>query len=366
MLEFLREKAGSWVIKILLFFIAAVFIFTGIDVINAPKKRSIAIVNDKEISMGDFQLLYDNQLNRLKAQFGGQLNEETLKMLQLKQKTFDNLVNRELLIQKAKSYGLIVSDQELGTAIHSMFKDQGGNFSQEIYRSSLSANGITTEQFEASQREQMMIGKLQAIILSSVKVTDMELEEWYNWENSAVDLMYASFDPEAYKNIEIKDADLSQYFEKNKENYKTPAQMQVKYIKIKNDDYKEKVKVSDEEANEYYNDNIENYRMEQTAKARHILIKTDSKDEPAKVEEAKKRAEKVLAEVKAGGDFAKLADQYTEDPSGKGKGGDLGEFTRQKMVKPFSDAAFAMKPGEVGGPVKTEFGWHIIKLYPNA
>lgn len=362
MLVFLREKAGSWIIKVILFLIIAVFVFMGIDVISAPKQRSVATVNGAEISIADFQSVYNNQLNRLKTQFGSQLNEEMLKMLQLKQKTFDNLVTRELFLQKAKEYGIIVSDQELMKSIATMFKNPDGKFNSDAYRQTLAKNGLMPEEFEKSQREQLILTKLQSIILTNVKATDKELEEWYLFENAEVDLNYASFDPSTYKNIEIKDSELSDYFEKNKDNYKLPAQAQIKYVKIKYDDYKSKINVSDEDIKNTYNDSIDDYRVEQKAKARHILVKVDQKADAAKIEETKKKAESILAELKAGGDFAKLADKYTEDPSGKNKGGDLGEFTRNKMVKPFSDSAFALKPGEISDLVKTEFGWHIIKL----
>lgn len=363
MLVFLREKAGSLIIKLILFLIIAVFAFMGIDVIVTPKERTIATVNGSEISVDDFQMIYNNQLNRLKNQFGNQLNEDMLKMMNLKKKALDNLVARELFLQKAKEHGIIVSDQELMESIASMFRTPEGQFNQDFYRQTLAKNGLTTEQFENGQREQLIIGKLQTIIMGGVKLTDAELKEWYDFENSEANLQYVSFDPADFKSVEIKDAELADYFEKNKDKYKIPAKVQVKYVKFKYDDYKAKVAVSEESIKSFYDENIEDFRVEQKAKAKHILIKVDEKADAATAEEAKKKIDGILAETKAAGaDFAKLADKYTEDPSGKGKGGDLGEFSRGKMVKPFSDAAFSMKPGEISEPVKTQFGWHIIKL----
>lgn len=362
MLEFLREKAGSWVIKSILFLIAAIFAFMGIDIINAPRNRSIAVVNGDEISIDDFQHAYNAQMNRLRGQFGGQINEEMLKMMKLKERTLENLQTRMLMLQEAEKYGIIVGDKELSSEIAKMFKSPDGSFNTIFYRDTLQKNGLSVEQFENSQREQMILGKLQDIMTSGVKITEGELEEWYSWENAEVNLEYAAFDPSAFRNIEIKDDELAGYFEKNKDKYKTPVQMQVKYVKLGFDDYRTKTKVSKEEIADFYEENKNDFRLEQKAKARHILIKVDEKAGTEAVESAKKKAEGIVAEAKAGSDFASLADKYTEDPAGKGNGGYLGEFTRQKMEKPFSDAVFSMKPGEVSNPVKTDSGWHIIKL----
>ncbi len=122
------------------------------------------------------------------------------------------------------------------------------------------------------------------------------------------------------------------------------------------------IKVSEEDIRQYYNANIEKFKQKESVRARHILIKVPENADATVREKARKKAEDLLKRVKAGEDFKKLASEYSEDPGSAKKGGDLGYFTRGRMVKPFEDAAFSLKPGEVSGIVKTKFGYHIIKV----
>ena len=122
------------------------------------------------------------------------------------------------------------------------------------------------------------------------------------------------------------------------------------------------IKVSEEDIQQYYNANIEKFKQKESVRARHILIKVPENADAIVREKARKKAEDLLKRVKAGEDFKKLASEYSEDPGSAKKGGDLGYFTRGRMVKPFEDVAFSLKPGEVSGIVKTKFGYHIIKV----
>jgi peptidyl-prolyl cis-trans isomerase D len=137
--------------------------------------------------------------------------------------------------------------------------------------------------------------------------------------------------------------------------------VKVRYLKFDSKAYLSKVELSDEEVREYYDENIESFETPKTVEARHILIKVDQDADPETVKKTKERALKIMKLAREGKNFSELAKKYSEGPT-RDKGGYLGTFKKEAMVKPFSDVAFSLKAGEISEPVRTRFGWHIIKV----
>jgi peptidyl-prolyl cis-trans isomerase D len=195
----------------------------------------------------------------------------------------------------------------------------------------------------------------------NIKVSDLEAQQWYIWNNTEVDIDYVILEPQRYKDIEPTDEEIGDYFDQHKDAYKTEPRIKVRYLYFKPEDYADKVTVSEDDILDYYESNPEKFKSPKTVEARHILIKLDPNASAEDVENARQRIETVLEMAKEGQDFAELAKKYSEGPT-KTQGGNLGAFRKEAMVKPFADKAFSMKAGEISEPVRTRFGWHIIKV----
>jgi peptidyl-prolyl cis-trans isomerase D len=362
MLSLMRKHAGTWIIKIILGAIVIVFVFWGVGSWTSQRQGRIAKVNGDWISAEEYRTTYNQLLEQVRQTFGNNLNDELLKSLQLKKRALDQLIDKTIMLQAAKNLNLRVSDQDLAQSIRSIGAFQvAGVFDSRRYQNVLGQNQLTPEAFEVAQKDALLIGKLRAFITDSVKVSDQEVMEWYKWKESKVSLDYVLVDPNRYKDIKPSPVELNEFFERNKAAYKTEPQVKVRYIAFKPEAYRAQVKISDGEIRDYYETHPEEFKTPKTVEARHILIKVDPDAGPEKVAEAKKRIEDILKLAREGKDFAQLARQYSEGPS-KDKGGYLGAFTKDSMVKPFAEKAFAMKAGEISDPVRTRFGWHIIKV----
>jgi len=362
MLKLMRDYAGSWLIKIILGAIVVVFVFWGVGSFSSQKNMKIALVNGEPITLDDYRPVYNRLINQYRNQFGNTLDESMIKTLGIKKQALDQLIDRTLLQQEASNLNFRVSDEELAESIKSIPEFQiNGVFDNNIYTKVLNLNRLTPQTFEDSRRSDIILERLNSFILNNVKVSEQEIVEWYQWNGASVKIDYAFFDPDTYKNIETSEEELKEYFEKNKESYKTEAKIKIQYIFFNPNNYLDKIKLTDEDITDYYNSNVEEFTEPKTVEARHILFKLDQNSTPEEAEKKKEKANEILKMAKEGKDFAGLAKEYSEGP-GKDKGGYLGVFKKEAMVKPFSDKAFSMKAGEISDPVRTQFGWHIIKV----
>jgi peptidyl-prolyl cis-trans isomerase D len=349
-------------IKILLGGVAVTFISWGGYQFTSQRLSRVALVNGEIISLADYNAAYKRLLNQVRQSFGNNLNDELIKSLQLEQKALDQLVDNLLMRQAAQDLDLRVSDEDLSKAIRNISAFQvAGVFDPRRYQNVLDQNNLTPEDFEVSQREALLIQQLNSLITGSVKVSDAEVIEWFKWDNAAVNLNFFLIETDRYTDIAVTDEEIKAYFEAHKEEYKTDPALKASYLKFDPQSYVDQVKVGDDEITEYYNENQTEFQNPKTVEARHILIKVDQNAGSEEVAKAKERIEGIWQKAKDGQDFAELAKQFSEGPS-KDKGGYLGTFGREAMVKPFADAAFSMKAGEISDPVKTQFGWHIIKV----
>jgi peptidyl-prolyl cis-trans isomerase D len=280
--------------------------------------------------------------------------------LGLRKQALKQLVEKKLMLMEAKSLNFRVTDEELEAAIISIEAFQtDGVFNSRRYNSILNSNRLTPEGFEVEQKEAMLTEKLRSFITENVKVSDQEAMEYFKYQDAAVDIDFVLFTTKRYKNIKPTDDEIKAYFEKHKETYKTKVRLKVRYLHFNPDSFKSDVKIDNDEMLDYYETNRNEFYTPKTVEASHILIKTAKDADAQTVEKTKKRALEIMEMARKGKDFADLAKKYSEGPSGL-KGGSLGAFKREAMVKPFS--AFSMKSGEISEPVRTSFGWHIIKV----
>jgi peptidyl-prolyl cis-trans isomerase D len=363
MLNLMRKHAGSWMIKIILFAIVVVFVFWGVGSMRSRKATQVAEINGEVITLEVYRQAYYTLLENYRRIYGDRLNDTMLKTLRLNEMALDQLIQRALMLQEADRLNIDVSEQELASSVRQITAFQNnGTFDYQLYRRLLSMNNTTVEQFEADRLSTMRLEKLSTTILTGVVVSDDEVRQLYNYNKATVDLDFVLFSPSRYSDIALDEAEIKAYFEANQKNYLTEPKIKVRYIKFDPADYPPKNVIPDERITDYYNSNPEEFKVKKRVKASHILVKVDAKADAETVAAKKQEALKIAALAKApGANFSELAKEYSQGPS-KDQGGQLGWFSKGRMVKPFEDQAFAMSAGQISEPVKTQFGWHIIKV----
>ena len=363
LLSLMRKQAKSWLIKFLIGIIAVVFIFYFGYSFTSKDAVKVAEVNGDYISGVEYQKAYQNLLQALQREYKNAWNDNLIKVFDLENRAFNSLVNEKLIAQEAKKLGLEVTKKEIQDRIlaYPAFQYMG-RFDESRYRALLQQNRMKPEEFEAEIARQLLREKVEQFLTTLMPVTDNEVLDQYTYAQEKVKIGYVQFQPDKFKkDVKMDPAGLGSFFEEHKEDYRVPEKIKVVYIVLDPETFKASVTPTDQQISEYYEDNIEKFRQEKEVKARHILFKL-SKD--ASQEEEKKVKEKALSVLKMareGKDFDTLAKEYSEGPT-KDKGGELGWFTKGRMVKPFEDAAFKMKKGEISDLVKTPFGYHIIKV----
>jgi peptidyl-prolyl cis-trans isomerase D len=279
----------------------------------------------------------------------------------LENRAFNSLVNEKLIAQEAKKLGLEVTKKEVQNRIlaYPAFQFKG-RFDEALYRSLLQQNRMKPEEFEAEISRQLLREKVEQFLTTLLPVTDKEILDQYTYAQEKVKIGYVHIQPgKMKKTVELDPAELETFFKDHKEDYRIPEKIKIAYIVIDPETFKESATPSDQQITEYYEDNLDKFRQEKEVKARHILFKLSkdmSEEEETKVKE---KALSVLKMAREGEDFATLAKEYSEGPT-REKGGELGWFSRGRMVKPFEEAAFNMKKGEISDLVRTSFGYHII------
>ncbi|KJS32592.1 MAG: hypothetical protein VR64_05780 [Desulfatitalea sp. BRH_c12] len=358
----MRKQASSWIIKVLLFAIVAVFIFWGVGSFNAGRDTKVADVNGEIVSYDAYREAYDRLREQYRSAYGGAINDEMLKSMQLEEQALNQIIHRILMLQEASRLDIQVADQSIDKAIQEIPAFQNnGVFDEARAEMLLSQNRLSVADFRNNFREDLIIDKLRALVVDGVVANEHEAKEWFEWYNAEIDLNYMLFQGDHYKDIDTTDEEIAAHFKTNETDYRTEPQVKVSYLFFDPMAYRSQVEVPQEKIAEYYYDNIDEFKSEKTVEARHILLKLDADADAQTVAAKEQEARKIYELAKSGKAFDALAKQYSEGPT-REKGGYLGEFKKEAMVKPFADKAFGMTPGEISEPVRTNFGWHIIKV----
>ncbi|MBF0530687.1 MAG: SurA N-terminal domain-containing protein, partial [Deltaproteobacteria bacterium] len=363
MLDLMRKHAKSWVVSVIIGLIAVVFVFWGAGSFRKDRGGQVATVNGDVISIGEYQEAYRRIVEMTRSQFGDGLNDEIIKMLNLKQQALDSLIVQRLIAQQAHTLGIDVLAEDLQREIAATPIFQvDGRFSPQRYQAMLSRLHYSAAQYEELNRQELVSRKVTRLVTNLTKVSPAEAKDYFHAMKDKIDLDFVLWGPDMFRaQVKITPEDLKTYFESNKEKYRIPAMAMVAFLGFKYKDFEDKVQVKDDEITEYYDLNSDKYKEPEQVRARHILFTVDPQAKPEDIAKIKAKAEEVLAKTKApGADFAKLAQEFSQD-STSATGGDLGWFARDKMVAPFAEAAFKLGNGQISDLVKTQFGFHIIK-----
>jgi peptidyl-prolyl cis-trans isomerase D len=363
MLEFIRQNAQSWGIKVLFGIIILVFVFWGVGSFRGNQKKVLATVNEREIGTKEFFRVYEQQLQQMRQQ-QGDVSYEQLKQMDFKQQVFQRMVDSMLLLDQARELGMFATSAEIRGAVMNMevFKGENQSFDSARYEALLRANQMTPAQFEADVQTDLVRQKLQSYVLSPVQVADAEARELFEYVQEKAVMDYIPFArAEFMDQARVEDQEIKSFYDDNQEQFREPARMAMEYLLLTPENLARYQKVADEEIAAYYERNKEAYTRPEQVKARHILVRLEE-EAPAEMEkEARGKIDRALERLEQGESFAEVARDVSEGPS-SAQGGDLGWFGRGAMVPDFEDKAFSLQPGEVSSVVRTRFGLHVIKV----
>ncbi|OAG27494.1 SurA N-terminal domain-containing protein [Thermodesulfatator autotrophicus] len=359
MLDFLRQRAGSWLVKIILGAIIIVFIFWGVGTFRTGQKNILAEVNGQPITFTEFQTLYNQRLNQLRSLFGPNLNDELLRRLELPAQVFEDLVRRKLMLQVAEEMNIIVTTKELQLAISQIPSFQtNGRFDPKKYQLILRELRLSPQEFEELIKAEFIEAKIKNLLLTPIMATTEEAREWYSFENEKLKILWAKLPVSiCEKEVKLNDQEIQKYYKANKEKYKTKLKIALTYYFLPYESLKKEIKITDEELKSYYEAHKKEYTVPEKRKLKHIFI-TKKKEESE--EDFLKRAQEIREKIKSPKDFSKVAAKYSDDPHTKDKGGELGWVTPDEIFPNLREIIFTAKEGEIIGPLRTPMGYHIF------
>jgi peptidyl-prolyl cis-trans isomerase D len=350
-----RMKVIGWIFILPLALVFAVWGVHGIVDFTTRSDRGLR-VNGEEVNLERVRQAYQEQLVQLNRIYPDEVPADVKKATQ--DRVVEQFVNTALLDQRVKELGYVVSDKDVVESIAQYPGFQvAGQFNKDAYYSLLAAQGYTPERFEAEQRQLLKVRALESGLFVSSFATPAEVAREAALKGEQRELAVAIVPLARYlATAKPDEAAVKAYYEAHRDGFKTPDTVHLSYVALRVADAAREVAVDDAALKAYYDTVKERYIEAEQRHARHILIQGQDAA-------AKQKADEVYAlAAKPGADFAALAKQYSQDAGSAPSGGDLGFAEKSFFVGPFADAVFAMQPGEVRGPVKTQFGWHIIQL----
>lgn len=373
MLKTFRDnfKHLQWILwAVIAIFVVFVFVDWGMGTPSTAKGDSnvAAKAGDFRISTGEFQRAYRGMEDRYRQMYGKQFSPELLQAMNLPQQVIEQLVDERILRKEAERMHLAVTDAEVSNYVLGL-KDEGGRpvflkdgtfVGDKVYRSRLATIGQTPENFEAGVKQQLLIQKLHRLVTESTFVSDEDVKADYENRNVKAKIAFVLQPTGVGAAPAVNDAEAQKYFDENRTLYTLPERRSAAYLLVEKAKVMTSIQVPEKDIETEYNANLESYRRKEEVHARHILYRSDGSI--ANDAQARSKAEAALKKLKAGADFAELAKAESDDPGSKNNGGDLGAFSRGRMVKEFEEAVFGAEPKAFVGPVKTNYGYHVLQV----
>jgi peptidyl-prolyl cis-trans isomerase D len=362
MMAYIRQYAKGVIAWTIVIVVVIPFMLWGInEYFHGSGEVVVAQVGGRSISLEEYQSHYQRELATRRQLLGASFDPADPA---IKRDVLDRLVNTELLSQVAARQGFRMGDASLGQQIHGMKEFQSdGRFDPDLYARLLRMSGMSQGQFEEDLRRDLIIQQVVGGVTGTAFVTSEEVDAALRLAQQQRKFSYLVLPASNYLGqVQVDDDRVRRFYEENLEHFEVPEQVVAQYVELSKDGLKASIPVDEAEVRRLYDERAATYSVGEERRAHHILIALDQEADEATVQKARVRAEDLMARLRHGESFEDLAREYSDDKGSATSGGDLGFFTRGTMVGPFEDAVFGMKKGEIKGPVRSPFGFHIIRL----
>lgn len=371
MLDIVRSKQKSFLIKIAFAVIILSFVI-GYTMLTAPTdqrmdqgRETAARVNGDAISYSAYQNVYSNLYSLYQSIYQNAFDANLERQLNLPRQALQQLIEEQLLVQLAGKLNLKVSKQELINSIAGYDAFQvNGQFNRDRYVEVLSYQRISPEQFEEAQRRELLTQKVREQLQRDVTITQDEVITAFHQENDKINLDFVWLTPALVEaKVEVTEAGIEQFFNDNKEQFRIPERVSLRYLQFDPARYEAEIRTfSEADMERFYRRNLELFEVEEQVAAAHILLRITADTDEETITKRRELAQKIRQQLREGADFAQLAKLHSDDTSNAAAGGELGYFGRGIMVGDFEAAAFALRPGQLSDVIQTPFGFHIIKV----
>ena len=363
MLQAIRDKTTGWIAYAIIFLISVPFALWGVNsYLGGGEAVVAATVNGEDISVRNFDTAYANYRQRLARAFGGTIpvafGDETL----LKNQVLTQMIEETALRQYSLKQQYSISKKQLGELIRAQQEFQiDGQFDQSIYESQLASVGYSIRGFEQEFRQTQIMGQLQTAVNVTAFTVPERKKQFASLSSQTrkIRIITRPLDAEAFS---VSEAEIEDYYANNANRYMTSEQVKIDYLELNLDSIKALVEVDEELVLDRYEQARDSYTAPEIRTASHILLTVEEGASDENIEQVRQRLLELRAQIIETDDFASVAREFSQDPGSSADGGNLGEIESGVMVQPFEDALFQMQVGELSDPVRTAFGWHLIKL----
>jgi peptidyl-prolyl cis-trans isomerase D len=355
-------------VQVILALITLPFAFFGVDYYfrGGGSASEIARVGGDTINQAEFANAISDQQDRMRRSLGKDYDPSVFNNPEVRYSMLEQLIGQRVLDQEVRRSNLRVSDAQLAQFIGELAPFQeDGKFSRTRYEQLLTSQSMTPLAFEQRMRQELTLAPLQEPIANGNITAMSNVERYLGLLDQQRQVAVATVSADAYlKDVKIDDAAVKAFYDANQGVFQVPDEVKIEYLVLTPQSLIGQITVDPAEVKKQYDDNIKQYTKAEERQASHILVAVKPDATDADKDAAKQKAEALAASArKTPAKFAELAKQNSQDPGSAGQGGDLGSFARDgSMVKPFEDAVFSGKQGDIVGPVQTDFGWHIIRI----
>jgi peptidyl-prolyl cis-trans isomerase D len=363
-------KSHKVILGVILFLVSVPFAFFGIDFYfrGGDAAGQVANVGGVPIGGREYEQALQRRQDQLRQAMQGRADAALLNSPEVRQAVLNDLVNDRLVYTAAVKSGVSVTNEDLQRIISSVpaFRENGGSgaFSRQLYERALQSQGMSEAGFEAMLRKDLVLTRVRSSLAGTAFISSAVLDRLYRLRGEQREVSEQVFAPEAFlAKVKVEAGEAQAYYDSHKAQFRIPEKVRAEYALLSLDRVQQQVQVTPEQIKQYYEERRAQFERPEERHARHILVSVPASASPEQKATAKAKADALAEEVrKAPKTFAEVAKKSSEDPGSAAEGGDLGFFPRGRMVKPFDDAVFAAKVGDIVGPVETQFGYHIIRL----